>query len=193
MLIHLAPQCHSPWVRDIALISVEIPELAILLSEGKELRTGRPYPNKEYLVASAKADRASKNGFFVESAHKIVEFHVTTKWVINAACVLTSRHKFTVLDDLYDAVSPDATIWYGRHQSWEPRWPDELRHFSPVALKPVLRIDQLGLVIPSQAHFLLPSLERERVLELAGKDLPGNRTPRANSVFKEQSVQNQTS
>jgi hypothetical protein len=185
MLIHLAPQCHSPWVKDVALISVEIPELSIALHEGKELRARRAYPSKDYLVASAKASRVAKDGFFVESVNKITEFHVISKWVISAGSVATSKHKFTVIDDLYDAISPDPTIWYAHDQSWESRWPDGVPTVAPIKIKPVLKLDELGLAIASQDHFLLPTLERERVLECAGSILMGNRQPSVEHVFKE--------
>lgn len=185
MLIHLAPKCHSPWVSDIALISVEIPELSMKLRGGKELRARRPYPNKDYVVASANADRAAKDGFFVESTDPLSEFHVVSKWEVDASVTVVCNHRFTVLDDEFDAVSPDPTMWLGHYQSWERRWPDEVPEVAPIKITPVLKLDQDGRLVSGQEHFLLPTLERKRVLECAGSILPGNRQPSAQFIFKE--------
>lgn len=183
MLIHLAPKCYSPWITDVALVSVELPELSMVLHEGEELRARRPYPNKGYLVASAAKDRAAKDGFFIEAVSDLKEFHVISRWAVNADAIFTTQYKFTVLDKEFDAVSHDATLWYGLHKAWGNRWPREVPDIAPTLLQPVLKIDQYGNADTGQDQFLLPSLERARVLELAGSFLPGNRNPGLENVF----------
>lgn len=184
MLIHLAPCCMSPWIRTINLISVEIPELSLTLNEGEHLRTRCPYPNKHYFVASAAADRAAKDGFFVETNEPISEFRVITRWMIAGQTPATTHHKFTILDSEFDATSTDATMWGGVYNAWEDRWPDAVPSVAPNKIQPRLELDFEGNIVHGKTDFPLPTLERERVLDRAGSLLSGNRCPSVEAAFR---------
>ena len=185
MLIHIAPQCLSLWGIDVGLISIEISELELTLREGKELRARRPYPNKFYLVASAKADRAAKDGFFVETSEPISEFHVLARWDVNGDEILYTN-RFTILDTDFDATSADPHIWQGISPKWASRWPEQIPYDAPIYLKPVLEIGPQANIVPRNGCFLLPSLERERVVALVGHRYRGNRAPNPEHAFKAQ-------
>ena len=185
MLIHIKPLCHAPSVRDIALRSVEIPQLSMTLLGCEHLRCGRPYPNKQYVVASPKSERALKDGLFIEADNHLSRFDVVTTWVINSEAVHVVKHGFTVLEDRFDSVSTDAALWLA-HKSWECRWPKEVPPVAPLLITPVLKFGTDGQAIDTPVAFKLPTLERDRVLRLAGRCYPGNRCPSLSSVFRQE-------
>lgn len=185
MLIHIAPRCHSPRLRDISLISVEIPELSIALHEGKELLARRPYPNKDYLVANAKSDRAAKDGFFLEAYDQLAEFRVVTTWAVNADRTATSNHSFTILDPDCEATSSDPVVWLGMYEKWDSRWPEQVPDTAPVNITPTLHLDHDDSPLISPTHFVLPGLAREHVVDCAGAMLPGNRHPDPQHSFRQ--------
>lgn len=186
MLMHLTPKCHSPFLEDIALRSVEIPELSMTLVGGHHLRCGRPYPNKQYVVASPNSERAVKDGFFVESAKRLSRFHVVTTWVVNSHMTHVVKHHFTILDDQFDAVSSDASLWLAYDKSWGNRWPEQVAAVAPLKITPVLKLDADGQSIDAPVDFKLPTLERDRVLSLVGSILPGSRCPSVASTFRQE-------
>jgi hypothetical protein len=135
-------------------------------------------------VASAAADRAAKDGIFVETDEHISEFNVITQWMIAGQTPATTNHKFTILDSEFDATSTDASMWGSFYNSWEDRWPDVVPPEAPNKIQPRLEMGFEGKVVHGKTDFLLPTLERERVLERAGGLLPGNRCPSVEAVFR---------
>jgi hypothetical protein len=61
MLMHIRPRIYCPFGDEdnhhvaVKLIELTLEPLGLYLRDGVELATGRPYPNKSYVVASAAA------------------------------------------------------------------------------------------------------------------------------------------
>ena len=75
MLIHITPRLLKPSSVGLTcgLIDVEVPELGLMLKEGRELVARTPYPNKRYLVASRKQGLKAIVGLFSYSGPAIAK------------------------------------------------------------------------------------------------------------------------
>lgn len=179
MLIHLRPKFCSPKL-SAKLVEFEIDRLNLRLVEGKDLVTKQPYRNWHYFVASRNVGRRKVDGIFIETRSQITEFTTVAKWLHSYGSVIKHVVHYRVLENEFDAVSDDATIWYGRSKdlgAWSSRWPDGKSHatmnYEPImdleqnlkTIRPVkVETDLMGFVVYREETFDLPTLERERVL-----------------------------
>ncbi|MCB5205514.1 DUF6012 family protein [Neorhizobium sp. T786] len=180
MLIHLKPTCVSAHFQPTL---IDFTFYGLVLRGGQELATRRPYPNKTLAVACAKQERGAKDGIFIETAIRLQNFKTVSRWAIGAHIV---RHEiaYTVLDTEHDGVSDDVALWMAPH-GWPNRWPETVPFRPPVLLAPWLKIpDDIDGPKEIRQEFSLPTLERDRILTLAGLGLPENRRPNLESAFQ---------
>ncbi len=171
MLLHILPMCHCRVRVAIQLTDVKIPELGLTLREGRELRTGQPYGNKDVLVATARKEKVDQNGILIETDLPVREFTVETRWAINALRLFTHKACYILADQELEATSSDPLMWTGDEQ-WQGRWPARVPKNSPAALRPRLEIGQNGPKPKGLDPFLMPTLERDRILRKLGGSLP---------------------
>lgn len=128
MLIHLCPKFllardqhpgqRIAAKRFVVLETLTIPELGITLTDGKELTTRRPYPNKLYYVGCRRVGQKAQNGILIETERQIRTFTARMTW----NCMDDDHDHgdtehvihYRILDDDYDTVSDDSLLWYGR-------------------------------------------------------------------------------
>jgi hypothetical protein len=189
MLIHVRPRLYSQ-VLTAEIVDLSIEKFGLNLVGGVDLVTKRPYPNKGYHVASRKVGRRSVDGLFIEVPARIDEFTMVTHWLHSYGNVAEHVVHYKVLDGEFDAISDDATMWYGYSSSlggWSPRWPEGVRP-TPVRYEHMMTLesalncdrkidieyDHSGIACFREETFPLPTLERERVInhiDMIGKKL----------------------
>lgn len=197
MLIHILPEIVGPPDVSVRLIDLRIPEMGWRL-EGAGLKTGRPYPNKQYRVGyrASRAQSRATLGLLLETESPIETYTVEAIWEIEGRRVTTHRVEHTILDQEYDAVSDLMMLWYGTDSSagsWANRWPTPYTH-PPVVLQPKMDIcdaahggsiragdvtDTItpdGFVTQRIERFTVPTLERARLLGRGDWDM-GLRMP----------------
>ena len=181
MLIHVTPRIYlgqtngvSPGPMKCELIDVTIPELELVLEEGKDVVARRPYPNKNYLTACRKVGQKAIVGILVDTMLAVQSFSVLTRWAINAERTLTRRVNYLVIDEDYDTVSDDMLLW-------DSRWPEEALGFVPSRAQPRMDVWTAeaslharqgevkdtyrdGMIALREETFRIPTIERERLL-----------------------------
>lgn len=184
MLVHLAPQMFACRKNEpCSLIDLTCAEFGLFLDGGKELTARRPYPNKDYLVACRKVGQKAMNGILIESQEPIREFTVVVRWAVAASHIATHRVRYIVLDDEYDTLSENMVLWYATHESCgglESRWPEDYGYGTPATTQPRMEvfgrlnkdgdfsdvINDQGVLIERSEVFRLPTLQRQRVLNV---------------------------
>lgn len=200
MLVHLTPQIRACSTNEIcSLIDVTSEELGFVLEGGKDLTARRPYPNKDYLVACRKVGQRAMNGILIELQEPIREFTVVTRWAVAASHIATHRVRYIVLDDDYDTISENMVLWYGTSESsggFESRWPKDVEYSTPARTQPRMEVfprldrcgeisdktDEQGAIIERSEVFRLPTVQRERVMDL--KYSFDDRIPGIESAFR---------
>ncbi len=148
MLLHLVPQIMNRYLNvELELIDVQIPELDVTLTGGKDLVVRKPFPNKTYNVACRKVGRKAIHGLYLEADKQLENFSVITRWKAKSELwttepekVLTHKVNYTVADIDFDVVSDDHTLLYGQF-GFESRWLTDFRVDPPVKTQP--RMDVL--------------------------------------------------
>ncbi|EGR0437968.1 hypothetical protein FDE29_13795 [Vibrio parahaemolyticus] len=148
MLLHLVPQIMNRYSNvELELIDVQIPELNVTLTGGKDLVVRKPFPNKSYHVACRKVGRKAVHGLYLEVDKQLTNFSVITRWQAKCANwtdeqekALIHRVNYTVADTDFDVISDDHTMQYAQFE-FESRWLTDFRIDPPVNTKP--RMDLL--------------------------------------------------
>lgn len=152
MLIHITPCIYlgrftQPQV--CYLSDLTINELGLKLHDEKELVTRRPYPNKHFHVACRKKGKKAMSGILIDSSKSLNSFTVESRWVVSWGVIdypstLLHRCTYIVLDNEFDAVTDNMTLWYRPadqifrvHQS---RWPKESVGMIPMRAEPRMDI-----------------------------------------------------
>lgn len=188
MLIHIRPHLYSQFLT-AEIVDLSVEQLGLKLQGGVDLTTKSPYPNKKYYVASRKIGRKAMDGILIETNDVVKEFTMVAHWLHSYGSVVEHVVHYRVLDNEFDAISDDATMWNAMSASlggWQSRWPqgakpNPLRYEHVMALEPQessreldLEFDLSGIVCFREETFPLPTLERERVLghiDATGKKL----------------------
>ncbi|MGE6098912.1 DUF6012 family protein [Aeromonas salmonicida] len=137
MLIHIVPRIlirNNFQQQCCELVDISSEELGFSLKGGLDVVARRPYPNKQYLVACRKKGQKAFNGLFVQSKLFKENFSVTTRWALVGEQILTQVTHYEVLDMEHDAVTECVL-------SWE-RYPATLASYSPVAIQPMMDLEQ---------------------------------------------------
>lgn len=114
MLIHIAPRFLLQSLNEkVELIDVSIPELSVQLRNDIEIRAGKPFLNKKYLVAMKKNGRKNYTGISFLTEKILDQFSVVTRWAINAEHISTHTVQYDILDHDFDVVSGELVLWYG--------------------------------------------------------------------------------
>ncbi|MEZ8930339.1 MULTISPECIES: DUF6012 family protein [unclassified Vibrio] len=191
MLLHLVPKIMNRYSNvELELIDVQIPELNVTLTEGKDLVVRKPFPNKSYHVACRKVGRKAMHGLYLEVDKQLTNFSVITHWKAKCANwadeqekTLTHRVNYTVADTDFDAISDDHTLQYGQF-GFESRWLTDFRINPPVKTQP--RMDVLiceyhkrgenisiedeyqdVVMVNRVEEITLPTVEKERLIKSA--------------------------
>jgi len=177
MLLHLRPTMLSSEVF-VDLIDLRIEPFGLYLRGGRELMTGRPYPNKHYTVVCRKTGKKAINGIFLKVNRQVEGFDYTARWLAGGI-VVTHRVSCSVLDQEFGAASDDMMFWRATSSGWENRMPDGFRGAVPIYVEPVMQlvdtsgkrsstldvIDfKTGWIIDRTQVFAMPSIEPDRLL-----------------------------
>ncbi|MFN1619679.1 DUF6012 family protein [Vibrio rotiferianus] len=185
MLLHLVPQIMNRYSNvELELIDVQIPELNVTLTGGKELVVRKPFPNKSYHVACRKVGRKAVHGLFLEVDKQLTNFSVITRWKAKCAIfinTLTHRVNYTVADTDFDVISDDHTMQYAQFE-FESRWLTDFRIDPPVNTQPrmdlliceyhkrgeniSLKDEYKDVVMVNRVEDItLPTIEKERLMK----------------------------
>ena len=179
MLIHFVPclRVNQPGAR-ADLMDFTCPEAGLLLQGGKHLKTGAPYPNKQYLAACRNDGRKKAvSGFLVRIPRRLRQFTTTTRWRLADDLTLSHHVGHQVLDDDFDMVTEALLYWYGYGERWQTRWPESLKGIALVAAQPRMAIvpgdgrntvqlaDRIenGIIMERREAIQMPTVERERL------------------------------
>lgn len=176
MLIHITPRLFLPCGNFAQLIDLTVDELGLVLGEGKDLATRRPYPNKKYLVGCRKIGRKAVAGCLIETEQPVRSYTTITRWALNAEDILTHRVHHIVLDDEFDAVTDNMLLWHGT-SNWSSRWPECAAGLIPANAQPRMDaepnmrrqgdfedvISHNGLIVYRDETFRVPTIERGRL------------------------------
>lgn len=201
MLLHIVPRLYASRANEpqCDLIDFHCPALGLKLRNGVELTAGRPYPNKNYLVACRKVGQKAMNGFLIETTERVREFTTLTRWAVGGDRVVNHQVQYFVLDDELDAITECMVLWHGMSPSlggFARRWPSIAEDWTPAAAQPRMelvsrersghyadRVDHAGRIIERSEVFQLPTVERERVL-FQSKTSLYERNPTADMAFQ---------
>lgn len=91
MLIHFVPcLCVNQPGVGAEVLDFACPEAGLLLQGGKHLKTGTPYPNKQYLVSCRNSGRKKAvSGFLARIPRRLREFTTITRWRLDRGPILT--------------------------------------------------------------------------------------------------------
>ncbi|WP_146449911.1 DUF6012 family protein [Vibrio kanaloae] len=193
MLLHLVPQMMNRYSNvELELIDVQIPELNVILTGGKDLVVRKPFPNKSYHVACRKVGSKAMHGLYLEVDKQLANFSVITRWKVKCTNwteqekTLTHRVNYTVADTDFDVISDDHTLQYGQF-GFESRWLTDFRIDPPVKTQP--RMDVLVcechkrgenisiedeyqdvVMVNRVEEITLPTVEKERLIKSAARN-----------------------
>ncbi len=203
MLIHLKPSIYTDNpIGPCSLVDLTCHEFGLKLVGGKDLIAGRPYPNKNWLVAYRKIGRKAMNGFFIETQGFVREFNVITRWAVAANHIATHKVRYILTDDDFDTATEEMTLWgeftpsFGGYKS---RYPIGWNYGSPMQSEPRMdvlnewdrvgditdKVNQHGVLIERSEVFRLPTLERDRFTISHFR----HRMPSIESAFQSQAKQ----
>ncbi len=201
MLLHIIPRLRALRVGEpeCRLVDVRCDALGLHLREGVELTARRPHPNKDYLVACRKVGQRAISGILVETDRRLDHFSVVTRWAVGAERLVTHHVRYFVLDDDFDALTDDMTLWYGHaNTEWMSRWPAWAVGVAPLHAQPLMevashtkragtcadRVDR-GRIVERSEVFQLPTIERERIVaDAAPRNWRFGRLPVIEHAFK---------
>jgi hypothetical protein len=187
MLIHLRPRLLGPLGRYWAsLTRFEVPEIGVALAGYRhgEIAVHHPYPNKAYTVGCRATARKAEDGFVFETSAGIKRFTSIAEWRVSMgdkAWTLLHQVNYVVLDQEYDALTDDMTLW-GKAFGWPDRWPQTVQG-PPASAAPRAEIFETGThvgdvrfrlheaganvvtgAVAGQVHtFYMPTVERGRL------------------------------
>ena len=191
MLLHLRPRLYYSRFRNVQLLDVKLDGLGLHLRGGVDLMTGRPYPNKDYLVACRREGRKAINGIFIETRQHVEGFECVTRWAVEGMRVLTHRVTYRALDKKHDAMSDDSVLWLGCDKEfgdWPSRVPASGRQESHMEAVPLDgpgegdRLDREGWIVERWAQIAVPTIERGRFNSKLAELSP--RLPQLASAFQ---------
>ncbi|MCS6271840.1 hypothetical protein G3489_19385 [Shewanella baltica] len=185
MLLHLNPRLLLVKQEQNAnIVSVEIPELSLILSAGREIAATRPYPNKRYLSVARIIDNriSEKHGILLNVNNSLTNFTVITIWKIEDSdhlCIHTVHYQ--LIDRDFDCASDCMLLWHGVFgEKFKSRFPLDLpEDTTPLNTQPRMdvssgsnkktrgveseELDNKGYVISRVERFNLPTIEQERI------------------------------
>ncbi|KJQ88412.1 DUF6012 family protein [Vibrio sp. S512-13] len=197
MLIHIIPRIYRPielaFIGKCQLKKLSIPELDFTLTDS-DLKTGTPYPNKNYFVASRKEGRKHLFGLLIETKKDFASLTVMCEWNIEGLdqeqSTATHEIKINLLDNEHDAISTDVLYWKSMSESlggWEDRTPTIYKSSVPLWLYPDMRLmqseEQVGVtaieqgfngIVRKQSNKIdVPTIQRERFRTFGCDRFPG--------------------
>jgi hypothetical protein len=191
-IYHIRPRIFAPGLY-VKLVELHIDALGLHL-KGIDLRTGRPYPNKNYDVGHRRIGRKHVDGILLSLSSWPPDFEMRAHWAVAAEIVVKHRVTYQLLDKDFAAASDDMTLWFARDwpitpQNLDPpprfqnRVPPWAKDIPPVSAEPCMRVfpeqpaehdlfDDRGVLVERTEVFALPTIEPERFL---GTEYPRER------------------
>jgi len=123
MFIHLIPKLFFKYANHFSILSLEVPELSIHLTND-DIVSRKPFPNKCYHVVCKRKGKKAIKGILLESDKHLSHFQVRTKWLIDNE-EITHVVNYHVIDDEFSLVSDDFTLMYassGALGDFDSRW-----------------------------------------------------------------------
>lgn len=195
MLLHLRPTMLSSETV-VSLIDLQVEPFGLYLRGGRELMTGRPYPNKHYNVVCRKKGKKAIRGILLKVDGPVEGFNYTARWLAGGI-VVTHRVSCSILDQEFGAASDDMWLWRGTSGGWGNRMPDGFRDAVPMYVQPVMQLVdsseqrsatvdvvnfKSGWIIDRTQVFAMPTIEPERLFSFPQED--DTRMPRLEDAFE---------
>ncbi len=164
----------------VDLIDLRIEPFGLHLLRGRDLMTGRPYPDRRYIVGCRKKGRKAIDGILLKTSEPVTEIHLIARWCASGP-VVTHRVHYTILDQEFGAASDKMALWRGTERGHASRVPDRYREFAPIHAEPLMQlvdsaparwmtkdvIDfRTGWISDRSQRFAMPSIQPERLMEL---------------------------
>ena len=188
MLIHIRPRLFSGY-RNVSLIDLKIEPFGLHLVGGRDLKIGRPYPNKQYAVACRKQGHKAMDGILLETKSFVNEMSTTARWAIEAELCVTHSVDYKVLDREFDAASDNMVLWHACCKElggWTNRFPpvtwgfvtEPMMEIDPGAFDDRRKredvVDKSDNIVSRDEVFSMPTIEPERLLDKRfGERIPG--------------------
>jgi hypothetical protein len=179
MFIHLIPKLFFKYANHVSILSLEVPELSIYLTND-DLVSRKPFPNKCYHVACKRKGKKAIKGILLESDKHLSHFQVKTKWLIDNEEEITHVVNYNVIDDEFSLVSDDFTLMYassGVLGDFDSRWNSIENNFPPCQGQPFMEyvdvvkkdkqnvLDTIAFpnqVVHREEFISIPTIEMER-------------------------------
>lgn len=184
MMIHLIPRfltCNLSGP-DCNLVDLSVDEFGLHLKGGVDLDTRRPYPNKNYRVATRKVGRKAAEGILICAPEHVWKFTAVYRWKSEEYGLHTHRVTYVLQDDTYSATSESMVLWHGYtnlNPDWTPREVVQHTAATPASRQPRMEVTPFlfsgrtgeiedifpsGFVEERIETFHLPTLQPERIL-----------------------------
>jgi hypothetical protein len=181
MLLHIRPRLFSGY-RNVSLIDLKIEPFGLHLVGGRDLKIGRPYPNKRYAVACRKQGHKAMDGILIETKSFVKEMSTTARWAIEAELCVTHSVDYKILDREFDAASDNMVLWHACCKElggWSNRFPPGVWMSVPVVTEPAMEVDpgpfddrrkredvvdKSDNIVSRHEVFSMPTIEPERIL-----------------------------
>jgi hypothetical protein len=182
MLLHIRQQLFSEY-RNVSLIDLKIEPFGLHLVGGRDLKVGRPYPNKQYAVACRKQGHKALDGILLETKSFVKEMSTTARWAIEAELCVTHSVDYKILDQEFDAASDHMVLWIAcckEFGGWSNRYPQGMQDMVPMVTEPMMEIDPGAFddrrkcediidksdnIVSRHEVFSMPTIEPERLLD----------------------------
>jgi len=122
------------------------------------------------------------DGILIETEKPVSELSCTARWAVEAELCVTHRVDYKVLDYEFDAASDNMILWHACSEGlggWSNRFPADKERPVPVAAEPMMEVVvrnvdcrrasadtiQSGWIISRHEIFVMPTIERERILQ----------------------------
>jgi hypothetical protein len=178
-LYHIRPRIYCPGF-PAKLIDLRIEGLGVHL-KADELRTGRPYPNKNYKVGCRRVGRKAVDGILLSLSERPPDIQVRAAWAINAEYVAKHNVIYTLLDEDFRAASDDMTKWYAASVS-PKEWPKSEEEIRAILNEPAKFADRcpewMKNSVPMRAQPLMEVFPTIGLMEHDQRDDMGRITER---------------
>jgi len=180
MLIHLTPSYFLQYCNvSVALIDVSVPELGLVLENGKDVTVRFPAPNKRLHYVCRKKGRKAVYGILIETDRPVSDITLITRWAVRGAVCLHRVHMHITGTD--DAVTDVIHLWHAHARTpFGDRSPSCAKGWIPAACQPRLsvaaadrvsqrettiwrRADPAGLIREQTEFYPVPTVEPDRL------------------------------
>lgn len=176
MELHLRPRLFNSGFT-VDLLDIVIQPFGLELEGGTDLMLGRPYPNKNYLVACRKKGRKAIDGIRLNVRGTVESFDYAVRWLVEDT-VVTHHVRCSLLDRDFKAATESVVLWRP-FDTWSSRIPENFGTNAAIYVEPVMQLrdktgrrprttdildEETGWIIERHQSFAMPTVEPERLL-----------------------------